>query len=74
MSALGQKQTYAWQKAMSALLPNAEFGSAFCVYGALMAAPMSNKIIQKGLASSRKQSGSVSRSLRFRILPRRLVS
>ena len=102
MSALGQKQTCAAQKGMSALPPiataKADFRKRSCplyprkrtlvsaLFGNLGAASSirvcagsrqtSNKIMQKGLAFSRTQSGTVSSSeawLHFGILPRRLV-
>ena len=69
---------------MSALPPKADIGQRFCgnpgaaslILGCSGSPSTSNKIIQKGLAFSRRQSGTVSSSgrwLRFGILPRRLL-
>jgi hypothetical protein len=51
-------------------------GAASLILGCAGSPETSNKIIQKGLAFSRTQSGTVSSSgrwLRFGILPRRLL-
>jgi hypothetical protein len=75
MSALGQKRTFRRVPLMSALPPKADIGQRLCNLGAASFDPCagsretSNKIIQKGLASARRQSGTVSSSecwLRFR--------
>ena len=89
MSALGQKRTFCIAQAMSALPPiatakadivhsnsRAELAHSSRMHRASGSPSTSNKIIQKGLASSRRQSGTVSSSgrwLRFGILPRRLL-
>jgi hypothetical protein len=84
MSALGQKRTFHDVRAMSALPPIADIGQRLLrqswrckfVLGCSGSPSTSNKIIQKGLASSPGQSGTVPSSgrwLRFGILPRRLL-
>ena len=58
MSALGQKRTFALQKVMSALPPKADIGGNLSAEGLILGCSRSrstsNKIIQKGLASSRR--------------------
>jgi hypothetical protein len=85
MSALGQKRTFHDVRTMSALPPIADIGqrllranpgAANLVLGCSGSPSTSNKIIQKELAFSRRQSGTVfslERWLRFGILPRRLL-
>jgi hypothetical protein len=63
MSALGQKQTFALPPEAAIVSGNPCIASL--IFGCAGSPQTSKKIIQKGLASSRRQSGTVSSSWRW---------